>query len=344
MPTQYLVRTLTGATRCVTLDDAAHARARASDAALTRVLRESLPAHVDALCPRGAYARFVARRRAARASADVRVEITARVLGGKGGFGTLLRTSARRGAQTTNFDACRDLHGRRLRSVNGERKIAEWEANRDARDAEQEAQKYIDAQASGSRGKKLREVEDKERAAYAEESARAKESVNDAVTSGLKEAAAIEASKRKAAATIAARQGKGVVGDSDDDSDSDDLDDSALLFPTKKKAKVEVDAPLEAPVTAIVTPKPTAIVEVATEEASLPKAVGDDEDDDVLAPLDLQSFADASALEAVGLDRLKKELMSKKLKCGGTLGERAARLFLLRDKTRDEIDKKHWAK
>ena len=61
-------------------------------------------------------------------------------------------------------------------------------------------------------------------------------------------------------------------------------------------------------------------------------------------PLDLTRFDSAEALEAVGLERLKAELTAQKLKCGGTLRERAARLFLLRDNTRDEIDKKHWAK
>jgi hypothetical protein len=351
MPVQYLVRTLTGATRCLTLDDAAHARACASDAALTSVLRQSLADNRDdpSSCPRGAYARCRGRRRAAFAAAadgvvdDVCVEISARVVGGKGGFGTLLRTTARRGAQTTNFDACRDAHGRRLRRVNGERKIAEWEENQAERDAEKEAQKYINSQASGSRGKKLREVEEKERAAYAEESERAKESVNDAVTRGLKEAAAIEASKRKAAAAIAARHGKDVVDDSDEGSDSDDLDAAALLFPTKKKAKVAVEASVEAPAHVASTSKPATPVKVAIEEVALPKVVEEEEEEDD-SPLDLQSFDSASALEGVGLDKLKKELMSRQLKCGGTLAERAARLFLLRDKSRADIDAKHWAK
>ena len=44
---------------------------------------------------------------------------------------------------------------------------------------------------------------------------------------------------------------------------------------------------------------------------------------------------------AFGLDRLKEELMKNGLKCGGTLAERAQRLFLLRDKTIDEIDAKY---
>ncbi len=42
----------------------------------------------------------------------------------------------------------------------------------------------------------------------------------------------------------------------------------------------------------------------------------------------------AAALEAHGLDALKAELRRLGLKCGGTLAERAARLFALRGRTR----------
>jgi len=50
------------------------------------------------------------------------------LLGGKGGFATLLRSQARQaGAQrTTDFGACRDLQGRRLRHVNDEIKLRKW--------------------------------------------------------------------------------------------------------------------------------------------------------------------------------------------------------------------------
>uniref|UniRef100_A0A7S3T4T3 SDE2-like domain-containing protein n=1 Tax=Strombidinopsis acuminata TaxID=141414 RepID=A0A7S3T4T3_9SPIT len=56
------------------------------------------------------------------------VRLFLRLLGGKGGFGAMLRTAGARGVKTTNFDACRDLNGRRLRHVNAEQKLREWEA------------------------------------------------------------------------------------------------------------------------------------------------------------------------------------------------------------------------
>ena len=55
----------------------------------------------------------------------------------------------------------------------------------------------------------------------------------------------------------------------------------------------------------------------------------------------LKDHGSAEELEAFGMDRLKEELMKNGLKCGGTLAERAQRLFLLRDKTIDEIDAKY---
>eukprot|EP00966_Prymnesium_polylepis_P265922 6142701-Prymnesium_polylepis.1 len=53
---------------------------------------------------------------------DAPIRVLLRLLGGKGGFGAMLRTAGARGVKTTNFDACRDLNGRRLRHVNSEAK------------------------------------------------------------------------------------------------------------------------------------------------------------------------------------------------------------------------------
>jgi len=49
------------------------------------------------------------------------------LVGGKGGMGALLRQKARRSAEiTTDFGACRDLNGRRLRHVNNEIRLQVW--------------------------------------------------------------------------------------------------------------------------------------------------------------------------------------------------------------------------
>jgi hypothetical protein len=70
------------------------------------------------------------------------IETRVRLRGGKGGFGSSLRIQQAVKKQTKNFDACRDLQGRRLRKVNQERQLNEWRLKK----AEEEKllQKYID--------------------------------------------------------------------------------------------------------------------------------------------------------------------------------------------------------
>lgn len=54
----------------------------------------------------------------------INLSLSGRLLGGKGGFGSMLRAQGGRmnAQKTTNFEACRDLQGRRIRSVNDAKK------------------------------------------------------------------------------------------------------------------------------------------------------------------------------------------------------------------------------
>ncbi|KAM6459586.1 splicing regulator SDE2 [Liasis olivaceus] len=54
--------------------------------------------------------------------------------------------------------------------------------------------------------------------------------------------------------------------------------------------------------------------------------------------INLLEFNSVAELEALGLDNLKFELLALGLKCGGTLQERAERLFSVRGLSRDQID------
>lgn len=69
------------------------------------------------------------------------IETRLRLKGGKGGFGSQLKTHQAVKKQTKNFDACRDLQGRRLRIINQEKQINEWRIKK----AEEEKllEKYI---------------------------------------------------------------------------------------------------------------------------------------------------------------------------------------------------------
>lgn len=52
------------------------------------------------------------------------INLSGRLLGGKGGFGSMLRAQGGRmnAQKTTNFEACRDLQGRRIKTVNDAKK------------------------------------------------------------------------------------------------------------------------------------------------------------------------------------------------------------------------------
>lgn len=54
------------------------------------------------------------------------VRVLFRLLGGKGGFGSLLRSQKGKGKKTTNLDAMRDLSGRRLRHSKAVDRIKDW--------------------------------------------------------------------------------------------------------------------------------------------------------------------------------------------------------------------------
>ena len=61
-------------------------------------------------------------------------------------------------------------------------------------------------------------------------------------------------------------------------------------------------------------------------------------------PLDLAPYESAAALEAAGLEPLKAELLRLGLKCGGSLKQRAERLFLTKTTPLDQMPKQHKAK
>jgi len=62
------------------------------------------------------------------------------------------------------------------------------------------------------------------------------------------------------------------------------------------------------------------------------------------AHLDLSAFSSAEELMSLGLDRLKSALQALGLKCGGTLEERAQRLFMTKGKPLDTLDPSVFAK
>jgi hypothetical protein len=67
-----------------------------------------------------------------------------RIVGGKGGFGATLRSQKPKHPQTMNFDACRDLSGRRIRHVRATQDLEQWhkERNEEDKKIEEELDEY----------------------------------------------------------------------------------------------------------------------------------------------------------------------------------------------------------
>ncbi len=78
----------------------------------------------------------------------------------------------------------------------------------------------------------------------------------------------------------------------------------------------------------------------ASDQAAAPGPAGEADH----LPIDVMQFRSASDLESIGLVRLKNELQRHGLKCGGSLSERAARLFLLKTTPVNKLDQQHFSK
>ncbi|XP_023232574.1 protein SDE2 homolog [Centruroides sculpturatus] len=109
------------------------------------------------------------------------VHISLTLLGGKGGFGSMLRAIGAQIEKTTNREACRDLSGRRLRDINEEQRLKRWIAKKAERERE----------AAERRKKKLEKLRcppkhDFHDSEYDRERRDMAERIDDALTHGLK--------------------------------------------------------------------------------------------------------------------------------------------------------------
>lgn len=114
---------------------------------------------------------------------DAKVSVHLRLLGGKGGFGSMLRAIGAQIEKTTNREACRDLSGRRLRDINEEKRLKaylEKQAECGNDEAEKRAKKIAKLRAQPKH-----EFKDDE---YFNARSSLVEDVSDALEEGLKNA------------------------------------------------------------------------------------------------------------------------------------------------------------
>ncbi|XP_023513906.1 replication stress response regulator SDE2-like [Cucurbita pepo subsp. pepo] len=396
------------------------------------------------------------------------VHLLLRLLGGKGGFGSLLRGAATKAGQkkTNNFDACRDMSGRRLRHVNAEKRLEEWKAEEEERRLEKVAEEFLKKKSKVGKKGVGDSATQKYVERYREESARCvaevEKSVRDAVMKGGK-------GKRKGrsmpngadAKKLKIWMGKRKMGESDsddldsDDSDSEEENEKSVILNDDCQSDLNKDAEgssdsvnfgkhgygsgeassesgseeeknvaVQETMELVGSSSEKALcseqfdeVEIndqttqgavvrSSEAEAVAVAVSADQEDEAVeqgahgveitniedvaanpqdisvpnngeivedlsslpepngspvsklsdrketsaskinssAPLNFEDFSSAADMEVLGLERLKSELQARGLKCGGTLQERAARLFLLKSTPLDKVPKKLLAK
>uniref|UniRef100_A0A7S2X6D8 Ubiquitin-like domain-containing protein n=1 Tax=Lotharella oceanica TaxID=641309 RepID=A0A7S2X6D8_9EUKA len=285
------------------------------------------------------------------------IVLNLRLPGGKGGFGSLMRAyaaklaaRAKKGEQ--DVGAMRDLNGRRIRHVQTEQKISEWQAQEHKIDHRQLQKTFQEI----GQGKKP--TAEKGKCKYGvnckykwkcrythpddEERARRCRPVTSISTSFGEEGGTVYEGDSRQNIISAVQQGlkrakkRGRPEEEKGDSleDVEDAGEENKGEDTNKRARVG-DSKLEEPKE--VSEKGPAEKKNSGEIVEKPKAKK-------YGPVDLSKFKAASELEKLGLDHLKAELQRVGLKCGGNLTQRAERLFLLKTKKIDELPKKLKAK
>lgn len=118
------------------------------------------------------------------------IHIHLRQIGGKGGFGSMLRAIGAQIEKTTNREACRDLSGRRLRDINEEKQLKTW----------LEKQKEREEDAAVKTAKKIQKLQAQPKHEfqdddYFNERSNLEQTVSDALEEGLKQASTSKSSK-----------------------------------------------------------------------------------------------------------------------------------------------------
>ncbi|CAB3364007.1 Hypothetical predicted protein [Cloeon dipterum] len=161
------------------------------------------------------------------------VQVVPRVLGGKGGFGSMLRAIGAQIEKTTNREACRDLSGRRLRDINEEKRLKNWINNKAELEKEQKDKKRKKLEKMVEEPK----VEFKD-SRYDEARSEMTEKVADALEHGLKAASSCSGVKRKSDTDLQAKKKKKKIWGMDDDlsgSDSSSEDEDSTKSSSSDK-------------------------------------------------------------------------------------------------------------
>ena len=267
--------------------------------------------------------------------------------GGKGGFGTLLRSTGKKKGRNAepNNDMCRDLKGQRYHVSENARKMEKWTKEESLREEEALALKYIEER-TGEKARKRAKME-KEEERFRKDSEEVKERMEEAM-------------KVATTKTIQTTVEKGRVRDEEEEEDDSDDEEDEDDFRRKKKKRTtnkstteeeeeegkeeeQIEEGKEEERKVIKVAKANDEKEFPVVGAAPMSSNSSPPKQENFEPIDLHDINVAQELERFGLDHLKIELTRQNLKCGGSLEERANRLFLLKMTPFEAIDKKHKA-
>lgn len=316
--------------------------------------------------------------------------VVPKVLGGKGGFGSMLRALGAQIEKTTNREACRDLSGRRMRDVNNEQKLREWVAKAAEREREREQRRR--ERWERRRAEPRHNFDDPD---YVKQKMQVTESLEDALQQGLQKASCsagcplpVASRKRKSdepGPSSSAKKrfewlGEGISSsdlesesDNEADKEQDSLaaDNGAASSPVHdthsdsgvestvevkvKESPMDVDSDSSGKDSAVNVEPGSAndvqpglmLTDSSTDAPAHSSAVEQKSSDpEPFDPstVDLMSYSSIEELESLGLDALKSVLMARGMKCGGTLRQRAERLWAVRGIPPDQIDRSLLAK
>ena len=259
--------------------------------------------------------------------------------GGKGGFGTLLRSTGKKKGRNAepNNDMCRDLKGQRYHVSENARKMEKWTKEESLREEEALALKYIEER-TGEKARKRAKMENEEER-FRKDSEEVKERMEEAM-------------KVATTKTIQTTVEKGRVRDDEEEEDDSDDEEDEDDFRRKKKKRTTNKSTTEEEQIEEGKEEERKVIKVAkaNDEKEFPvvgaapmSSNSSPPKQENFEPIDLHDINVAQELERFGLDHLKIELTRQNLKCGGSLEERANRLFLLKMTPFEAIDKKHKA-
>ncbi|XP_014777005.1 splicing regulator SDE2 [Octopus bimaculoides] len=325
-------------------------------------------------------------------------QLLPRLVGGKGGFGSMLRAIGAQIEKTTNREACRDLSGRRMRDINNEKQLKEWMAKQVEHEKERTRRRE-------ERSLRLRETPKHqfEDQVYQKQKEKVSRDLEDAITAGLKRngdtssAESVQGGKKRKLESKSLDKHWNWIGINKDNLNDSDLSDdcdiaiacpSAAAFPstsctastsagstsvddcTDSNSSLSSTKFLSVPPEHEVTPSPDSSDNSTTNNSTggsssssttitknPPPTTSKTEDEKEVASctnntdestqqngatLDVgEVLANADCardLEVLGLDMLKAALQDRGMKCGGTLTERAQRLFAVKGLTPEQID------